>query len=65
MDKGKGIAKDNVLDDSINGMDDDYDDLFDDGGNHNIPLNVMGSDFKEDEEDMVVLLMQWLVWKML
>ena len=52
MDKGKGTAKDNVLDDSINGMDDDYNDMLDYGGNPDVPLNAMGSNFEEDEEDM-------------
>ncbi|KAK9179900.1 hypothetical protein WN943_029106 [Citrus x changshan-huyou] len=52
MDKGKGTAKDNVLDDSINGMDDDYNDMLDYGANPNVPLNAMGSNFEEDEEDM-------------
>ncbi|KAK9182916.1 hypothetical protein WN944_026064 [Citrus x changshan-huyou] len=52
MDKGNGTAKDNVLDDSINGMDDDYNDMLDYGANPDVPLNAMGSNFEEDEEDM-------------
>ena len=52
MDKGKGIAKDNVPNDSINGMDDNYDDMFDDGANPDVRPYAMGSNFEEDEEDM-------------
>ena len=48
MDKGKGIAKDNMPNDSINGMDDNYDD----GANSYVRPYAMDSNFEEDEEDM-------------
>lgn len=52
MDKGKGMLKDNVPDDCVNYVDNDYDNLFYDCTNPEVRLYAMGSDFEEDEEDI-------------